>query len=92
MDWHKSSYSNGHSGECVEVTITEDAVFLRDSRHPDGPVLQFTPAEWATLRESIRAGRPVPGAAVLPDCMRPIELQDHPRRGRESATPGRSAR
>lgn len=44
--WVKSSYS-GPQGNCVEVAPTPDGgVAVRNSRHPDGPALVFTAAEW----------------------------------------------
>jgi len=44
--WVKSSYS-GPQGNCVEVArLADGAVAVRNSRHPDGPALIFTTAEW----------------------------------------------
>lgn len=44
--WAKSSYS-GPQGNCVEVAPLRDGgVAVRNSRHPDGPALVFTAAEW----------------------------------------------
>ncbi len=44
--WVKSSYS-GPQGNCVEVAQMRDGgVAVRNSRHPDGPALLFTAAEW----------------------------------------------
>lgn len=43
--WRRSRRS-GTQGQCVEVAITPDAILVRNSRHPDGPVLRFTRAEW----------------------------------------------
>jgi len=44
--WLKSSLST-HNGNCVEVAgLTGDTVRVRDSKHPRGAVLNFTPAEW----------------------------------------------
>ncbi|MFD8622409.1 DUF397 domain-containing protein [Streptomyces hygroscopicus] len=30
-----------------------DAVAVRDSKNPDGPVLRFTPAAWADFRRAL---------------------------------------
>ncbi len=55
--WRKSSRSNdGGGGDCVEVAGLRDEVALRDSKHPSGPVLAITRAEWRTFLSGIRAG------------------------------------
>ncbi|GAA2294398.1 DUF397 domain-containing protein [Streptomyces violaceusniger] len=53
FDFRKSSYSNG-TQECVEVaTNVPGAVAIRDSKKPDGPILQFTPAAWAAFHAKL---------------------------------------
>jgi len=42
----KSTFSEG--GNCVEVAKAE-VVGVRDSKHPDGPVLFFTRSGWAAF-------------------------------------------
>jgi len=44
--WQKSSRSGPYSDNCVEIAFVDGAIAMRDSKHPDGPVLLFTPAEW----------------------------------------------
>lgn len=44
--WRKSSQSGPNCDNCVEVAFVDDAILLRDSKHPDGSVLVFTQAEW----------------------------------------------
>jgi hypothetical protein len=44
--WSKSTRSGPGQDNCVEVAFVEDAIAVRDSQRPDGPVLIFTPAEW----------------------------------------------
>ena len=72
-------------GSRVEVRATPGAVLLSA---PGRPALEFTPAAWAAFVAAVRAGAygiPAPGPrgpAAVPDCLRPIELQDHPLRGR----------
>ena len=44
--WRKSSASGPHCDNCVEVAFVDDAIAVRDSKHPEGPVLLFTQAEW----------------------------------------------
>ncbi|MEU4095058.1 DUF397 domain-containing protein [Streptomyces sp. NPDC026673] len=47
--WFTSSYSDDQGGNCVEVATTRNAVHVRDSKDPGGPVLSFTPAAWAAF-------------------------------------------
>jgi hypothetical protein len=45
--WHKSSYSNGEGGNCVEVADGVPGVVpVRDSKVPGGPVLLIGAAAW----------------------------------------------
>jgi Domain of unknown function (DUF397) len=44
--WRKSSASGPYSDNCVEVAFVDDAIAVRDSKHPAGPVLLFTQSEW----------------------------------------------
>jgi Domain of unknown function (DUF397) len=54
--WIKSSLS-GYNGNCVEVTgLTCDNIRVRDSKHPRGAVLNFTPAEWDAFVGGVRNG------------------------------------
>jgi hypothetical protein len=53
--WLKSSRS-GNNGQCTEVRDRGDAIDVRDSKNPDGPVLTFTPAEWGAFVEGVKAG------------------------------------
>ncbi|MEV1175918.1 DUF397 domain-containing protein [Nonomuraea sp. NPDC049784] len=54
--WRKSTFCNGAS-TCVEVAPLADGnVALRDSKEQDGPVLVFTPAEWAAFTAGVREG------------------------------------
>ncbi len=47
--WRRSSLS-GQLGNCVEVAMLADGeVAVRNSRHPVGPALVFTPAEWTAF-------------------------------------------
>jgi hypothetical protein len=39
--WRKSSYSENAAG-CVELANLDQAMAVRDSKHPAGPVLTFT--------------------------------------------------
>jgi hypothetical protein len=44
--WIKATASSG-GGDCVEMRRHGDAVEVRDSKNPDGPVLRFTHTEFA---------------------------------------------
>lgn len=37
--WRKSSYSGSDGGQCVELASVENAVAIRDSKDPNGPIL-----------------------------------------------------
>jgi hypothetical protein len=62
--WIKSSLS-AYNGNCVEVTVlTGDRIRVRDSKHPRGTVLNFTPAEWDAFIGGVNKGefdRPTEG-------------------------------
>lgn len=54
--WRKATASGGSGGGgCVEVRGS-DLVEVRDSKDPDGPVLRFTPHEWACFLDGARKG------------------------------------
>jgi len=52
--WGKSSYS-GHNGNCVEARQL-DAVQVRDSQDPDGPVVSVTAGAWDRFLARVKAG------------------------------------
>jgi hypothetical protein len=54
--WYKSSRSGGNGGNCVEVANLDDAVAVRDSKHPDNGVLVFAKADWTVFVDAVRAG------------------------------------
>jgi len=53
--WRKSSRS-GNNGQCTEVRDRGDAVDVRDSKAPEGPVLTFSPEEWASFIQGVKHG------------------------------------
>jgi len=53
--WKKSSRSSAN-GQCVEMAELGSAVALRDSKDPTGPVLIFTPGEWAAFLAGAKDG------------------------------------
>jgi hypothetical protein len=54
--WRKSSYSNGTGGNCVEVADLPSGRAVRDSKHPEGPILLFTREGWQAFVQGIQAG------------------------------------
>ena len=56
LAWRKSGFCDNSSGNCVEVAMIPDAVMLRDSKTPDGPVLIYTRAEWDAFLMGAKLG------------------------------------
>jgi len=55
--WIKSSHSGPTGGNCVEIAFLPDGdVAMRNSRHPSGPALVFTRAEWRAFLSGAQAG------------------------------------
>jgi hypothetical protein len=48
----------GDNNNCVELATghapAHRVIAIRDSKHPDGPVLRFTPTEFRTFLETLR--------------------------------------
>lgn len=53
--WRKSTRSDSN-GQCVQWADLGDGVAVRDSKHPEGPVLVFTPGEWHAFVEGAKDG------------------------------------
>ncbi|MFE7706811.1 DUF397 domain-containing protein [Streptomyces sp. NPDC005151] len=54
--WQKSRHSNSQ-GSCVEFAkLPDGGVAMRNSRHPDGPALVYTPAEIEALLLGVKDG------------------------------------
>jgi hypothetical protein len=53
--WRKSTKS-GSNGQCVEVARVDEAIWVRDSKDPNGPVLKFTEAGWDAFLDGASKG------------------------------------
>ncbi|MFC8427714.1 DUF397 domain-containing protein [Streptomyces sp. NPDC057253] len=47
LAWFKSSYSGSQGDSCVEVALTAQAVYVRDSKDVNRPRVAVRPAEWS---------------------------------------------
>ncbi|MEU6260030.1 DUF397 domain-containing protein [Streptomyces sp. NPDC047043] len=54
--WHKSSYSGGSGGNCLEVSDGHPTLVpVRDSKNPHGPKLTFRAEAWSAFVEGVKA-------------------------------------
>lgn len=53
MNWRKSTYSLSN-GNCVEVGTGQALVAVRDSKDPDGPVIEVSPRAWTDFTEHVK--------------------------------------
>lgn len=51
--WTKSSASNPN-GNCVQVALDGSEVQVRDSKHPEGPVLRFAGSGWDAFLAGVK--------------------------------------
>jgi hypothetical protein len=55
VSWIKSQYCG--NAACVEVAqVAADAIAIRDSKDPQGPVLMFDRAEWDAFTAGVADG------------------------------------
>ena len=52
--WLKSRLSGG--GACAEIALTDEHVWIRDSKDPLGPVLGLTAPGWVAFITGLRRG------------------------------------
>jgi hypothetical protein len=53
--WRKSSRSGaGGTGECVELARLTDAIGVRDSKNPTGPILRLDRHAFAALLHTVK--------------------------------------
>jgi Domain of unknown function (DUF397) len=56
VQWRKSQRSTAE-GECVQTAkLPGGGVAVRNSRHPDGPAILFSDAEFRTFLEGVKHG------------------------------------
>jgi hypothetical protein len=57
--WRKSSFSDGGGTNCLEVSDDHPGtVPVRDSKNPDGPILVFAAAPWASFLAGVKDESP----------------------------------
>lgn len=54
--WRKSTRSGPYTDNCVEVAFVGEAIAVRDSKNPTGPVLVFTSGEWDAFVDGAKDG------------------------------------
>jgi hypothetical protein len=54
QQWRRASRCGANG--CVEVAVQGDQVRVRQSRHPDGPSLEYSRAEWQRFIRYVKAG------------------------------------
>jgi hypothetical protein len=58
LNWHKSSYSGGSNGNCLETSGSYPTLVpVRDSKNPTGPALIFSSSAWSTFVGDVKAQR-----------------------------------
>ena len=55
LNWKKARRSMGN-GDCVEVAPVNGWIAVRDSKHPNGPMLTYTAAEWRSFLMAAKDG------------------------------------
>lgn len=93
MQWHKASKSTWNGNQCVEVIGGERGeVYVRDSKDKgDGPVLEFTAAEWDAFLDGAKKGEfddLASAPAGKPEAIRLLEYALHLRMYGERAPGG----
>ena len=55
LDWRKARRSIG-AGDCVEVAPANGKIFVRDSKNPGGPMLEYPAEVWRNFLTAARLG------------------------------------
>lgn len=56
VSWHRSSESSPDDPAVEIAFLDRGHIAMRDSRHPDGPALIFTPGEWEAFLAGVNDG------------------------------------
>ncbi|MFG3287846.1 DUF397 domain-containing protein [Streptomyces sp. NPDC048179] len=62
IQWHRSSYSNGMGGECLEVAALAEEVAVRDSKITLGPQITLGNSAWRGFIQALPS--PIQSRAV----------------------------
>jgi Domain of unknown function (DUF397) len=62
--WYRSRASDG-ANACVEVASTEGQIWVRDSKDPDGPILELRREGWAAFIDGVRYATLGPPALTI---------------------------
>lgn len=54
VTWRKAARSNTSGGNCVEIAALADAIGVRDSKDPGGPVMLLSRSEFGRFVRLIR--------------------------------------
>jgi predicted secreted Zn-dependent protease len=54
ITWHTALSCEG--GACVEVAANQNTILIRNSRQPDGPLIEYTPEEWHAFVSGVKKG------------------------------------
>ncbi len=54
LTWRTALSCDG--GACVEVAADQNSILMRNSRRPDGPLVEYTPEEWHEFVSGVKKG------------------------------------
>jgi hypothetical protein len=54
LRWRKASRSASNGGDCVELATLSNAVYIRDSKDPEGPKLPMTHRDFRRFTDAIK--------------------------------------
>lgn len=52
--WRKSSRSGGSGGQCVEVAVKCGFTAVRDSKNPDGPLIEVSSTVFGSFLKELK--------------------------------------